>query len=332
MIGKGVLVAGNYDSILSVLGNSHYHISAFEFFESYGGPCILHDSRLTHIYHWRLGQSRFLELASRLANRNCTPSELPEWFQDRDLPSLFIESVAERAQPLIVHTKAYQTVLRERFGVAAELTTFPPNMHFADAELSAQSRLEARQRLGLEDNDFVVSTFGFLTATKAVFTCVVALEMLRSWGVSASLHFVGDPADMGGAVRDIAARYGIEKHVHLGTSFMDESEYRDYMLASDAAVQLRNYCFGQPSAALADCISAGLPTVASDDLASACEAPEYVHHVPDQTSPLLVAEALAEIWEHPRDRERNFDSRQSYLDVHNFTYYARRLREILGFV
>ncbi len=54
--------------------------------------------------------------------------------------------------------------------------------------------------------------------------------------------------------------------------------------------------------ALLDCIAAGLPTVANDDMAEAMDAPSYVLRVPDHPSPVLIAEALAEISDRIRDR------------------------------
>ena len=108
--------------------------------------------------------------------------------------------------------------------------------------------------------------------------------------------------------------------------------YRDFLLASDAAVQLRTYGFGQLSAALADCISAGLSSVASSDLARSCDAPEYVLTVPDRFSPLQIAEQLARIWESTAGFKDREEVRSAYLATHNFEYYAKRLIEVLELV
>ena len=101
------------------------------------------------------------------------------------------------------------------------------------------------------------------------------------------------------------------------------------MIACDASVSLRTYGLGQASAGLTDAISAGLPTVASAELAEICEAPSYVLRVPDPFSPLLVAERLAEI--HAcGEVDRDPEERRAYCREHSFDYYARRLGEILG--
>jgi hypothetical protein len=52
-----------------------------------------------------------------------------------------------------------------------------------------------------------------------------------------------------------------------------------------------------------DCATAGLPSVASRDLVEALEPPAYVRAVPDHPSPVLVAEALADLLEAGRATE-----------------------------
>ena len=62
-------IGGGYDAVVSVIGNSHFHIPILELFERNGGPCIVHDSRLSHVYHYSLGPEGFVDLATRLLQR-----------------------------------------------------------------------------------------------------------------------------------------------------------------------------------------------------------------------------------------------------------------------
>jgi len=155
---------------------------------------------------------------------------------------------------------------------------------------------------------------------------------LRSWNVPAELHFVGSALGEGPEVERIASECGVAEHIRWTQDFVDETTYRKFLLASDAAVQLRSYGFGQYSAALGDCISAGLQSVASRDLAVSCEAPEYVLTVPDHKSHLQLAEQLAKLWEDRRPVESRMHARKQYLAEHNFAVYVKRLREILDLV
>jgi hypothetical protein len=183
--------------------------------------------------------------------------------------------------------------------------------------------------LGIGSDAFLISTFGFGGKEKRMDICIIATELLRGWKIPAELHFVGSTLGLSEEIRRVGEMYGVEKHIHATSGFVENQRYRDFMLASDAAIQLRAYDFGQPSAALADCISAALPCVASRELANSCDAPEYVLTVPDRSSPLLVAEHLAAIWEGSRGRSANLEAWRSYMASHNFDHYVKRLREIL---
>jgi glycosyltransferase involved in cell wall biosynthesis len=327
---RAPLFHNRYNAIVSVIGNSPYHNGVFEFFERYGGPCILHDARLTQIYNLRLGRERFTQLATRIVGRPVSDDELNNWLNDIDPPSLFLEPIVERAAPLIVHTVTQQTAIKRRYGVNAQVIRSCPTVFFNDAELAASAREAIRERLGVARETFLVSTFGFIADVKGMYTCLFAIEILRSWNIPAELHYVGEGAFYKPTLEAIAAEYGIGPHVHIKGGFADEATYRNFLIASDAAIQLRTYGFGQFSAALADCISAGLPCAATTDLAESCDAPDYVLRVPDRFSPLLVAEQLALIWERRCGRETNRRSRAAYLEIHNFGYYARSLLDVLG--
>jgi glycosyltransferase involved in cell wall biosynthesis len=205
-------------------------------------------------------------------------------------------------------------------------------MLFSAEELSRASRASARQSLGISPNTFLVSSFGFVAKIKGFETCIQATALLRSWNVPAELHFVGCDLGEGPEVDRIAAECGVSGHIHWTADFVDERTYRQFMIASDAAIQLRGYGFGQYSAALGDCISAALPSIATTDLAVSCEAPEYVRTVPDHKSDMQVAEQLAKFWEDRMPVESRMDARMQYLAEHNFAVYVKRLREILDLV
>jgi glycosyltransferase involved in cell wall biosynthesis len=328
------LIAGRYNGVISVLGNSPFHMGIFDVFERYGGPCILHDARLTQFYFYRLGQQKFLEFAAKLLGRPVSMEEVNTWLKDRDLPSLFLEPVIERASPLIVHTAMQQAQIKKRYGVDAQVATCCPTNFFRKDELTTSAKQSARDRLGIGPADFLVSSFGIVDRVKGTETCVLAAEILRSWNIPVELYFIGsagpEKAEVVDRIRRLSTLYGIAKHVHCVGDYVEDTVYRDFLVASDAALQLRTYGFGQFSAALTDCISAGLPCVANYDLAKSCDAPEYVSTVPDRFSPLQVAEQLALIWETQTGRASHAGARDAYLETHNFEYYGKRLIEILG--
>ena len=322
--------AGRYSAVVCLLGNSTSYARVYEIFERYGGPCILNDARLTQFYFHYLGDEEFLKFSSKLLGRPASMDEVSMWVQDRYPPSLFLEPIIKRASPLIVHTAPQQELIKKRYGVDAHVTTCCPSVFLDDDELTTGSIEAVRKRLAIPDDAFVVSTFGHVDRNNGMDTCILATELLRSWNIPVELYFIGDASGAEPEIGRIATMYGIAAHVHCGVDFAREGSYRDFLIASDAAVQLRTYAFGQLSTNLVNCIGAGLAGVATSDLANSSDAPSYVRTVPDRFSPLQVAEQLALIWEAKPERISNSNERATYLERHNFDYYAKRLTQILG--
>lgn len=319
---------GGYDAVISVLGNSPFHTRIFDVFERFGGPCILHDPRLVDIYARRMGWDKFLPYVSRLAGHSVSKEEVNAWTYRREQPTLLLEPVIERAEPLIVHTVTQQAEIKKRYGFDAAVNACCSNLYIDQCDLTAKAKRDARERLRVRPGSFMVSTFGYVHKVKGVDTCILAVDLLRSWNVPIELYLVGDTYYP--EARNLAATFGVSEYIHFEDGFVSDEKYRDYLVASDAGIQLRTYGFGQFSCALADCINAALPTVANTNLALSCDAPNYVVQVPDVFSPLQVAEELATVWGNYAEREVRMDVRNAHLETHNFHYYAKRLLEILG--
>jgi glycosyltransferase involved in cell wall biosynthesis len=302
----------------------------FEIFERYGGPCILHESPFSPVCSQRLGRQEFMKFAAKLLGRFVSAEEANTWLPDPNLPPLFLEPIIQRASPLIVHTLTQKALLKRWHGVDAHVTTCCPTHFFSEDELTTSAKQAARDRRGIPAGAFLVSSFGIVDKEKASDSCIFALELLRGWNIPAELYFVGNAGAELQNLQGISALYGVAEHVHCSAEFVDDATYRDFLIASDAAVQLRTYGFGQLSTPLTDCISAGLPSVTTSDMAKSSDAPAYVLSVPDRFSPLQMAEQLALIWESRARYIPDEDARATYLETHNFEYYGKRLIEILG--
>ncbi|MDE2391088.1 MAG: hypothetical protein KGL65_05710, partial [Rhodospirillales bacterium] len=110
------------------------------------------------------------------------------------------------------------------------------------------------------------------------------------------------------------------------TGFLSDADYRAWLAAADAGLQLR---LGQPggvSAALQDCIGTGLPCVASRDLAVNINAPDYVKRVADKPDLEEISLALEKTLLEARDTET---ARADYVAAHAMAAYAERLLEIV---
>jgi glycosyltransferase involved in cell wall biosynthesis len=326
------VLSSTFDRAVCVLGNNpEAHATIFGLLLRYGGAAIAHDARLLSFYCGMLGVEGAAEQAGRELHRAVTAAEIQRWSSDETtLELMFLGEVCRAAEPLFVHSVATARLIAAQYGTTAVHLPFCAYREWDSEALLPACRQAARSRLGISAAQVMIATFGFLNHTKAPEDCIAALEMLRSWHIDAHLYFVGDGGLHLPPLRDLAVSLGIGDQVHFVENFLEDTAYRDFLLAADVGLQLRLVGMGSISGALSDCIAAGLSTVANDDLAEALDAPAYVARVPDRISPVLVAEAIADQLDRGARDRPNEHARLAYRQTHNFEVYADRLCQALG--
>ena len=328
------LLTSNFDRVLGVLGNSHFHQRIFELMERYGGGAIAHDARMLGFYRVLLGQKRALSQASLELGRPVTDSELNVWLGDENkLEALFLGEIAASAAPMVVHSRVTASLVRERHGVTPVYLPFSIYRPWLPEELTPANRTAARARLGLPEGEKVIASFGYVQTSKGPEECIWALDFLRAWGVNASLHFVGGSEHMynnGERLNDLASSLGLKDHVHILGNFVTEQVYKDYLAGADLGIQLRNYRLGGLSGALLDCAAAGLPCVTNESLAQTVGVPAgYTRSIPDVLNPILLAEACGELIDLGITATRCEEERQAFSEARSFKVYARELCKAL---
>lgn len=316
------MLSTRFDRIIGVLGNSAHHLGIMDLVLRHGAAVILHDSRLADLYAWEMPARRREAVASAELGRPVGGEEIRQWVAGfRPPPALMLGEVAAAAQPLLMHAPASVQEARRRYGIEAVHLPFSLYRTLPEAELTPRARDRARARLELRPNEVLVATFGGVHQTKAPVESVWALEMLRGWGIPARLRFVGVSMMDLVPLRALIDSLGLRNYVDLHDGHVDEVGYRDVLVAADLGLQLRTTGAGSLSGGLADCIAAGVPSVASACLVGSMDVPAYVTAVPDVTSPVLVAEALANLLGRPPTS----DARRAYTATHSFDTYAARL-------
>jgi glycosyltransferase involved in cell wall biosynthesis len=321
---------GEYDRVVAVIGNSSFHWRILQLHKRYGGACLMHDNRLAELYAWKEGLAGLCQRASAVLGRSVSLKEAADWLEHPGrLPALFFDELLLRADPLMVHSRGIQAQVARRYHVEAEYLPFCCYRHFADRELSDEERRSARERLGIPPERILIISLGIVAKVKGAHECLYALDQLRAWGMPAEVHFVGEAGELGVELKLLADRLQVREAVRFMDDWISDQTYRDYLLAADFAIQLRSHGFGGLSGAVMDCIVAGLPTVANDDLATAMDAPKYVLRVPDTFSPLLIAEQFLLAWQAGRHQIRCGPARDEYIREHSFARYASRMMQVL---
>ena len=320
-------VSGRFDRVVAVVGNSMFHLEILRMLLRYGGAAILHDGRMLDLYAGHMGMERTVRMAEAELGRTLREQEMWAWLAG-DLPpaALILAEIAAVAEPLMMHSQAGVGEVARRYGRAAQHLPFCMYRSVGEDALSPAARAAARARLGVGPGTVLIASFGYVHPSKAPVDCVWAVLLLRSWGIDACLHFVGTSIMVEDQVTPLVAELGLGAWVRLPEAFVSEDVYRDHLLGADLAVQLRTTGAGSVSGALADCVAAGLPTVASRTLAEALDAPEYVRAVPDFPSPVLVANAAAALL----GGRPTAAARRAYVAERDFEHYADRLCQALG--
>jgi glycosyltransferase involved in cell wall biosynthesis len=327
------LDARRFDAVVSVIGNSHFHLREFELLLRYGGACIAHDARMVNFYVVLLGQDRARQVASAELGRPVETAEIGSWLTDhRRLEALFLGEIAAVSRPMVVHSPVTVREVCTRHGVDCALLPYVPYRVPIEQELTPSGRAAARTRLGIADKEVIVATFGSVMPDRAPEELIWATAFLRSWGFPVRLVFVGMASPPLAQHLSIARLQATlpEEAILLADQPVPEETYRDWLAAADVGVQLRTYQFGGLSGALLDCMAAGLPTVTTAHLAEAILAPTFVRTVPDAISAVLLAETVADIVDSGSHLLRPLDARRALLAERNFDVYAIGLLAALG--
>ncbi|WP_298216120.1 glycosyltransferase [Acidocella sp.] len=314
------LLEGAYDAALCVIGNSPLHKSIHDLCLRHGAGALCHDSRLLGLAT-AAGLEPAAAQASAELGRAVSAAEVARWAADESRrEASFLGPLARAARPLIFHAPQPAALCRARFGAEAAFLPFPMMRPYPP--VTGAERAAARARLGIAPEERLVVSLGFLVPGKGIAEALGAFARVKARLPRARLVFAG-AAEMNLAPFAAEAK---ALGVTLGTGYLPAAEYRAWMAAADAGLQLR---LGQPggiSAALQDLIGAGLPCAASRDLAENIAAPAYVRRVSDWPDIGEIAGALLDCLSGAEEREA---ARTAYIEAHSMAGYARRLLSLL---
>ncbi len=295
-----------YDRVLYQFGNSSYHAYMFPLLERHPGVVVLHDFYLSGLMSHHEGRGQAGPHLSRALYESHGWHALAQRYSASDLAQVIYAypanfKVLRQAQGVIVHSQYALRLAREWYGpeFAKDWALVP----LLRTPAAASDRAQARARLGLPTDAFIVCSFGLMGPIKANH------RLLRAWRSSAlaasencQLLFVGEPSPSayGKALQS-------ELAIHPGnvrvTGWIDNDAYRDYLAAADMAVQLRTLSRGETSAAVLDCMNHGLPTIANREGSMADLDPQAVWLLSPDFRDAELAGALESLWRDPIKRQ-----------------------------
>jgi len=254
----------DYATVVYQFGNSPFHSHMFELEKKFPGVVVLHDFFLSgiiaHLHSANGTLPQVLDgshgLRSLVDFKNKGINVVCDW------PINW--QVLRQAKEVIVHSVFQKQLLDEFYnpGWQPRLNVIP-QLRTSEPEITPKMREQAREHLKIPKESFLICSFGHMVTTKMDEESIEAFLLAqRTVKRDCQLVFVGDCPDISyynkitGYIND----KGLSKQVHI-TGFVDPEDYRRYLMAADAAVQLRQRSRGETSRAVLDCMAYGLPVI-----------------------------------------------------------------------
>jgi glycosyltransferase involved in cell wall biosynthesis len=285
-----------FDQIFYNIGNSPFHTFVYLLALKIPGIIILHDVFIGHLMNHMCEDSNTsiynhaLNDGGASALRSTTG--LPEIL---DKMPLFQELV-DVSEHIVVHSNSAKKILMKFYpGTPEQLITEMPLPRFNIN--AATDRSSARNQLGISKDELIISTFGFVNKYKGVDILLEALETIQKHQlINTRLFVVGAMPDQTLANQLKHKAQKISRKIHV--KFFDRVTTEKYSLilsATDVAVQLRTKSHGETSAAVLDCLQAGIPTIVNAELGFSEIPDSAIYKVDRNVSPELIGRALLEL-------------------------------------
>jgi glycosyltransferase involved in cell wall biosynthesis len=326
-LGRAGATRGQFDAVVHCWGNSELHASMLPLMRAWPGIVLAHDVAVAGLYDWcsrhrpdLVDDASFTQLLRRVYGDRL-PTGLRGTgdlsYVDADACGLTMAGEAiDRAERYLTHSHAAADLARQerpdlvgRVGVVP--FAFPP-----------PQGPKAPERIG---DPPVVATFGIVSLTKCADLVVDAFARLAHRHPTARLAFVGHVGH--GLRTDLQRRaetHGIADRL-VWTGRVPRETYERWLSVADVAVQLRRSWGGEASAATADAMAWGVPTVVSD-IGWARELPrDAVSAVAGDASADEITSAIIELLEDRELRAHRAHASVAHASTYGFEQLADQL-------
>lgn len=255
---------GRFDRVMYHFGNSPFHYEYFLLLQAHPGIVVLHDTYLGDCIFSNHAQFGATELSQAIYASHGWAA-MPDCSGPvKQAINLYpaCASVFSGSYGVVVHNRYASEILSHSF--TSEMLSTLAEVPLARKLKNLAERASARKVLGIPEEVTLYSTFGMINLNKCL------TELMDAWVESGlakdskvKLCFVGGGNhnwEMENKIEAWISKLPDPTQVTL-TGYLDAAEYDLYLSATDVALQLRRNSRGESSAALLDCMGAGLPTI-----------------------------------------------------------------------
>ncbi|MCT2195581.1 glycosyltransferase family 4 protein [Paenibacillus sp. p3-SID1389] len=265
-----------YSAVLYHMGNNYAaHKEIYEFILRYPGIVVLHDYSLHHFFAAKtLEQGNLdgyrdemlychgkegLDEANRFLN-----GEIGPIWENNSLQFPLNLRILDHSAGIIVHSRFAKDLLRKQASYVPIEVVPIPAPHISKFEDLEKEKKEAREELGIDQGDFVISSLGYANPTKRIDKIIEALSIIKSKQIIKKLKFyvVGEVSPSYG-IKDLVKKYKLENQV-VFTGYVDLKDFDKYISASDMCINLRYPTQGENSASLLKIMGHGKPVITTN--------------------------------------------------------------------
>lgn len=284
-----------YDRTLYHFGNNPFHKHMFRLLDEYPGTVVLHDFYLGHV----------IDSMSNL-NKELYYSHGYKPFVDDGIDNIWNypsnKRVLDHAKGVIVHSQNSIELSNKWYGdeVAKDWQVIP----LLRVSSNITDKKDIRKKLEIEDDAFVVCSFGLLGQTKQNQKLLDAwINSTLSKNKKSYLIFVGanDSGEYGLNLERTIKNSPYSSQVKI-TGWTNTELFREYLSISDIGVQLRTMSRGETSAAVLDCMNYGLATIVNTNGSMADLDDNTVYKIQDEFTLEELQNALEELYENNQKR------------------------------
>lgn len=321
-----------YDRHVYSMGNSRFHGAVRRALLRQPGIVLAHDVRLVGFYRWLAEQEAPEAPAAHLARLidkqygeridAARFAEVPPSPADAETWGIFLtDEIQRNAERLIVHSRYAADILR------IDRSPDCPTAPAIDVLPHALYTRAPRDPAGVDPATIV--SFGMLSPVKGLAGLIDAFTQLAARRSDARLVLAGPAFE---AELDHWRRYaeaaGVGGRVDI-PGYVDRSQWEALLDSATIAVQLRAASNGEASGTVCECLSTGVPTIATTHGWFA-ELPDgVVEPVPRDVSTSVLAERMQSLLDNPNRRRELASAGRALARRDNFANVAARYLELL---
>lgn len=321
---KAYVMGPRHDALLSVMGNSFYHLPVYHFLKRYGGVAICHDSAMLDFYDELNGPSQVNRDINSSMNSRLRYEQLGE------LDNLNFYDLASSAETLLFHNRSIALRVAEETKSTTDSLRFIPMRVPSEEWLENQNLKYSKPLATRRNKTWNVISLGFLSDTRKLTNVLVeACLWLRQWGIDVNLTFVGaGPQDQIDLIYQ-SLEDGDSQWLSI-TGFVDEQTMIKHISDADYFVQLRLGDVAMMSGPTFDAAAFGLRGVVTPNLSDSRSLPSYISVTEENVSPFILAQKMYEDFQQVLDWPEINRERNDFVNERTPQKYADELLEKLS--